>query len=180
MSSTRTDLAARLRDLDGRSYGNYKQITGRYRFGPVTVFVDRVQVDPFASPSKVRVRIDRAEAGFPTDITSDGADRIAAADFLLRVGTRALADLAQRAISLGPPGQEILELTNVRIDDAGYEARLLASRPAKARRILGRQAADILTRNVPELARTMFLHSGLSAEDLRQHVQLHRDQSELR
>ena len=50
MNSTRTDLAARLRDLDGRSYGNYKQITGRYRFGPVTVFIDRVQVDPFASP----------------------------------------------------------------------------------------------------------------------------------
>src|SRR5699024_7152160 len=236
MSSTRTDLAARLRDLDGRSYGNYKQITGRYRFGPVTVFIDRVQVDPFASPSKVRVRIDRAEAGFPTDITTDGADRIAVAafllrtgtkalpdlgqrasilgrpgpesldrtplcraaadfptvittvgadriavaDFLLRTGTKALADLGQRAIILGRPGQEILERTNVRIDDDGFEARLLVNLPAKGRRILGRQAADILTRNVPELARTMFLHSGLDAEALRQHVQLHRDQLELR
>ena len=180
MNSTRTDLAARLRDLDGRSYGNYKQITGRYRFGPVTVFIDRVQVDPFASPSKVRVRIDRAEAGFPTDITTDGADRIAVADFLLRTGTKALADLGQRAIILGRPGQEILERTNVRIDDDGFEARLLVNLPAKGRRILGRQAADILTRNVPELARTMFLHSGLDAEALRQHVQLHRDQLELR
>src|SRR5699024_11716325 len=87
------------------------------------VFIDRVQVDPFASPSKVRVRIDRAEAGFPTDITTDGADRIAVADFLLRTGTKALADLGQRAIILGRPGQEILERTNVRIDDDGFEDR---------------------------------------------------------
>src|SRR5699024_8199639 len=77
-------------------------------------------------------------------------------------------------------GQASLERTNVPIDDDGFEARLLVNLPAKGRRILGRQAADILTRNVPELARTMFPHSGLSAEDLRQHVQLHRDQSELR
>src|SRR5699024_1233359 len=82
------------------------------------------------------------------------------------------ADLGQRAIILGRPGQEILERTNVRIDDDGFEARLLVNLPAKGRRILGRQAADILTRNVPELARTMFLHSGLDAEALRQHVQL--------
>src|SRR5690625_2351150 len=166
MSSTRTDLASRLRDLDGRSYGNYKQITGRYRFGPVTVFIDRVQVDPFASPSKVRVRIDRAEAGFPTDITSDGADRVAVADFLLRTGTKALADLGQRAIILGRPGQEILERTNVRIDDDGFEARLLVNLPAKGRRILGRQAADILTRN--EIGRASCRERGSIAVGVRE------------
>src|SRR5699024_12660750 len=103
--------------------GNYKQITGRYRFGPVTVFIDRVQVDPFASPSKVRVRIDRAEAGFPTDITTDGADRIAVADFLLRTGPKALAGLGQRAITLRRPGRGIRERTNGRTDDAGLEPR---------------------------------------------------------
>lgn len=180
MNSPRSTLAETLHSLDGRSYGNYKQIRGRYEFGPVTVFIDRVQVDPFASPSKVRIRINRAEAGFPTELTTDRHDRTAAADFLLRVGNTELSRLEQRAIILGRPGQEVLERTNVIIDDDGFEARLLVNLPARGRRILGHQAADILTRDLPELAQTMFLHSNLRADDLHEHVQLHRDQLELR
>ena len=195
MNSPRSNLASTLHSLDGRSYGNYKQIQGRYEFGPVTVFVDRVQVDPFASPSKVRVRINRAEAGFPTDITTERTDRIAASDFLFRVGNSFLRRNDRHAIILGRPGQEVLERTNVIIDDEGFEARLLVNLPARGRKILGRQAADILTRDVPELAQAMFVHSNLShdgsgdhshdgsgrgsGDELRDHVQLHRDQLEL-
>ncbi|GAA1946508.1 ABC-ATPase domain-containing protein [Brevibacterium antiquum] len=179
MSSPRSNLASTLHNLDGRSYGNYKQIRGSYEFGPVTVFIDQVQVDPFASPSKVRIRINRAEAGFPTDITTERADRIAAADFLFRVGDSFLHRNDRRSIILGRPGQEVLERTNVLIDDEGFEARLLVNLPARGRRILGHQAADILTRDVPELARAMFVHANLSQADLHEHVQLHRDQLEL-
>ncbi|SDS16606.1 Predicted ATPase of the ABC class [Brevibacterium sandarakinum] len=201
MNSQRSNLSSTLHSLDGRSYGNYKQIRGRYEFGPVTVFIDRVQVDPFASPSKVRIRINRAEAGFPTDITTERADRIAVSDFLFRVGNSFLHRTDRHAIILGRPGQEVLERTNVVIDDEGFEARLLVNLPARGRRILGHQAADILTRDVPELAQAMFVHANLatsaqasdgptrddsgndaqddSSDALREHVQLHRDQLEL-
>ena len=97
-----------------------------------------------------------------------------------------LADLKQRALILGQPGQEILERTNILIDDAGFEARLLVNLPARGRRILGHQAADILTRDLPKLAEALFLFdrwpaSGSpSAHALEAHVQLHRDQLELR
>jgi hypothetical protein len=144
MSSRQSNLASSLHNLDGRSYGNLKQIRGRYTFGPVTVFIDRVQADPFASPSKVRVRVDRADAKFPLDLTTDRADHIAAADYLLRAGNEVLAKLDQRALILGHPGQEILERTNILLDEAGFEARLLVNLPARGRRILGHQAADIL------------------------------------
>lgn len=194
MSSRQSNLASTLHNLDGRSYGNLKQIRGRYSFGPVTVFIDRVQADPFASPSKVRVRVDRADAKFPLDLTTDRADRIAAADYLLRAGNEVLAKLDQRALILGRPGQEVLERTNILIDDAGFEARLLVNLPARGRRILGHQAADILTRDMPEFAERLFLFDrwsdapagrggntpGPSAEGLADHVQLHRDQLELR
>ncbi|MCF2570912.1 ABC-ATPase domain-containing protein [Brevibacterium sp. UCMA 11754] len=179
MNSPRSNLASTLHNLDGRSYGNYKQIRGSYEFGPVTVFIDRVQVDPFASPSKVRIRINRAEAGFPTEFTTERADRIAAADFLFRVGNTRLKRSDRSAILLGRPGQEVLERSNVVIDDSGFEARLLVNLPARGRRILGHQAADILTRDVPALAEAMFIGSNLNAGDLRDHVQLHRDQLEL-
>lgn len=194
MSSRQSNLASTLHNLDGRSYGNLKQIRGRYTFGPVTVFIDRVQADPFASPSKVRVRVDRADAKFPLDLTTDRADRIAAADYLLRAGNEVLAKLDQRALILGRPGQEILERTNILIDDAGFEARLLVNLPARGRRTLGHQAADILTRDLPEFAERLFLFDrwsdapagrgnnthAPSAQGLTDHVQLHRDQLELR
>ena len=194
MSSRQSNLASSLHNLDGRSYGNLKQIRGRYTFGPVTVFIDRVQADPFASPSKVRVRVDRADAKFPLDLTTDRADRIASSDYLLRAGNEVLAKLDQRALILGHPGQEILERTNILIDDAGFEARLLVNLPARGRRILGHQAADILTRDLPEFAERLFLFDrwsdapagsggntpAPSAKGLADHVQLHRDQLELR
>jgi predicted ABC-class ATPase len=188
MSSRQSNLASTLHNLDGRSYGNLKQIRGRYSFGPVTLFIDRIQADPFASPSKVRVRVDRTDAKFPPELTTDRADRIAACDYLLRAGNAVLDRLKQRAIILGHPGQEILERTNILIDDDGFEARLLVNLPARGRRILGHQAADILTRDLPELAQTLFLfdrwpESGTalpSAQGLADHVQLHRDQLELR
>ncbi|MGM0700521.1 MAG: ABC-ATPase domain-containing protein [Actinomycetota bacterium] len=194
MSSRQSNLASTLHNLDGRSYGNLKQIRGRYSFEPVTVFIDRVQADPFASPSKIRVRVDRADAKFPLDLTTDRADRIAAADYLLRAGNEVLAKLDQRALILGRPGQEVLERTNILIDDAGFEARLLVNLPARGRRILGHQAADILTRDLPEFAERLFLFDrwsdapadrggnthGPSAQGLADHVRLHRDQLELR
>ncbi len=182
MSSQRSNLADTLHGLDGRSYGNLKQIRGRYRFGPVTLFVNRVQADPFASPSKVRVRIEHADAKLPPELITDRQDRIAAADYLLRAGNTALGRFDRKAIILGRPGQEVLERTNVRIDDAGVEARLLVNLPARGRRILGHRAADLLTRDLPDLARAMFLCEKWSdgIDGLRQHVQLHRDQLELR
>lgn len=179
MNSQRSNLASTLHGLDGRSYGNYKQIRGRYEFGPVTVFIDRVQVDPFASPTKVRIRVNRSEAGLPADITTDRHDRIAASDFLFRVGNTRLKRSDRSAIILGRPGQEVFERTNVVIDDSGLEARLLVNLPARGRRILGHQAADILTRDVPALAEAMFIGSNLNTGDLQDHVQLHRDQLEL-
>ncbi len=142
----------------------YKQITGQYRFGPVTLIVDRVQVDPFASPSKVRVRVDRADAGFPADLTTTRLDRVAASDYLLRVGNAVIRRHHGRAINLGHPGQEVLERTNVIIDDAGFEARLLVNLPARGRRILGHQAADTVTGDVIDLARAMFLYADIDGD----------------
>ena len=51
-------LAATLERLDGRGYKAYRDIEGVWRFAESTLFVDRVQSDPFAAPSKLRVRVD--------------------------------------------------------------------------------------------------------------------------
>jgi len=45
-------LSAELRRIDGRGYKAYKDILGAYRIEGGALFVDHVQADPFAAPSK--------------------------------------------------------------------------------------------------------------------------------
>ncbi|MEX0742626.1 MAG: ABC-ATPase domain-containing protein, partial [Phycisphaeraceae bacterium] len=57
------DLLTTLRRIDGRGYGAYKDIAGSYEMEPgVMLYVDHVQGDPFAAPSKVRLRVDQQTA----------------------------------------------------------------------------------------------------------------------
>ena len=130
----------------------------------VTVFVDRVARDPFAPPSRVRVRMDGGTAGFPAALASSRARRTALADFLAREFRRAIPRSGSAAgsghsgrIRIDAGGQEVLERTAIGIsgDPGGrgfVEARLETGLPAAGRRILGHRAADLLTRELPAIA----------------------------
>ena len=52
-------MSARLRDrvrgLDGKPYGAYKNTLGPWGFGDFELSIDHVQGDPFAAPSRVSV-----------------------------------------------------------------------------------------------------------------------------
>ena len=61
------ELRRTLQRIDGRGYGAYKDIEGQYDLDRYRLCVDHVQGDPFASPSRVRVQLDRDVAGFPQD-----------------------------------------------------------------------------------------------------------------
>ena len=59
------DLRQQLLQLDQRGYKAYKAIQGRYSFLDFTLIIDRVQGDPFATPSQCRVVLPQEIAGFP-------------------------------------------------------------------------------------------------------------------
>ena len=63
--STQDDLRRILQRIDGRGYKAYKDIQGQYRFPQFTLFVDYVQGDPFAAPSRLRVQVPQPVAGYP-------------------------------------------------------------------------------------------------------------------
>ena len=46
-----------LRRIDGRGYPAYKDIRGHYACRGYDLFIDHVQGDPFAAPSRLRVRV---------------------------------------------------------------------------------------------------------------------------
>ena len=51
-----------LQRIDGKGYKAYKDIQGEYRFPKFLLFIDYVQGDPFASPTKIRVRMEQRQA----------------------------------------------------------------------------------------------------------------------
>ena len=56
--------------IDNKGYKAYKKLQGKYDFGDYHLFIDRVQGDPFAAPSKLRIRIPQSTAGFPEALFS--------------------------------------------------------------------------------------------------------------
>ena len=152
-------MRAALARLDRAPYPAYKELRGVWDLGAVTRFIDRVQGDPFAAPSLVRVRVPRAALDPALDGDSR-ARRVALADFLARRGGRAVEQHARRsqgsgksgAVRIDAPGQEVLERSACRVADDWAELRLSAGLPAAGRSILGREAADLLLETLPAIA----------------------------
>ncbi|WP_394216421.1 ABC-ATPase domain-containing protein [Brachybacterium vulturis] len=174
-----TTLTKILTSIDGRGYGSYKQLTGSYDLGRCRLVVDRVQVDPFAPPSLMRLIVRRADAALPEDLLTDRPGYVATTDFLARAVAAAAGSIGE-GISIGTPGQEVLERTSVAITDQGIEARLAVQLPAAGRRIRGRQAERLLTEDLPRIAEAALFPASLDTEALRAQVTLHRDQEALR
>ena len=172
------DLAGACRRLDGRGYPAYGDIEGEWDLGGGLSFhLDRVARDPFAPPSRARLRLRGDRAGFPPALLANPVRRIALADFLARQAVAAAAS-APRAgsgssgrIQVDAGGQEILDRTAVRIaveraqsgnsgsDNEGaavrpvfFEIRLEVGLPAAGRRILGFEAERLVTGELPRLA----------------------------
>ena len=134
--STLNELTSHLHAIDGRSYAAYKAIVGRYR-SPLgwVLYIDRIQPDPYAPPTAIRVVLPLALTGADTrptgaDESLTGANEpltgtnarlttsptraVALRDYLART----LRELLKgQAISIAPAWQEILERSSVNLHE---------------------------------------------------------------
>ncbi len=158
-------LRRTLARIDGRGYKAYKDIAGAYDFGHMQLCIDYVQGDPFAAPSRVRVRVAQETAALPPDLFATRTRRIALEDFLARQVQAALHRVAQGQrgsgksglMSIDTGGQEVLERTAVVVTPQWVEARLEAGLPAAGRSVLGHQAVAMLCDELPQVV-TAGLH----------------------
>ena len=182
------ELEQHLRRLDGRGYRDYKEVRGRYRAPNFTLAVDHVQGDPFAEPSRVRALVAPEDARLPEWALRSPVRRLAAADFLNRALHRALGGASSDrgsgksgVLTVLRPGQEVLERAALRVgEDGAVEARFRVGLPARGRSILGRQAADLLARDVVRAVDGSLLFPALDADALRLHVETVEDARALR
>ncbi|EEH64344.1 hypothetical protein HMPREF0044_0081 [Gleimia coleocanis DSM 15436] len=141
------DLIDRFYRLDGRNYGAYKSVTGDYDYGPFTLHIDRVQSDPFASPSALRATSTPQALGIPEDLLDFNAKRIAVADFLAREFAQMIKDVPE--LRIAKCGQEILERSYVQVSKTLVEVRFQCQFPARGRTILGREMARLADVEIP-------------------------------
>ncbi|MCC5805119.1 MAG: ABC-ATPase domain-containing protein [Opitutales bacterium] len=186
MESTAT-LRERLRRMDGRGYPAYKGLRGGYRLERCALFVDHVQGDPFAAPSRLRARVGLTASGLAEAGLESRSRRVALRDFLARRFAEACADTSGRRgsgtsglVEMARPGQEILERSSVVLGDDFVEARFVAGLPAAGRRILAREADALLTESIPSVVDHSLFLSALDREALRLHLDTSEDADVLR
>jgi len=182
------DLRRTLRRIDGRGYKAYKDIAGTYDFGECMVCVDHVQGDPFATPSRVRVKVPQRLAGFPPDTFSHISREIALRDFLTRRFCQAARTYCQGkrgtgkggAVLMNAPKQEILERTSVFVTETIVEARLAVGLPAFGRSVAGQHAEAMFFTELPQVVRASLFFRNLDEGALYRHVQVVEDADLLR
>ena len=183
-------LSSRINRVSGKGYKAYKDIKGEYEYERegFSISIDYVQGDPFASPSKIRVRVPQDIAGFPQDTFSNKSREIATRDYLTRQFDRAIRRYARGskgtgksgAINIDRPGQEILERTSLFIDNTYIEARFTVGLPAFGRKIAGREAHYLFFTEIPDIVDSSLMYENINQEALYTHIYINEDADFLR
>ncbi|WFD31051.1 hypothetical protein MSPP1_002081 [Malassezia sp. CBS 17886] len=191
---TIAELEASLHRLEGRPYGAYHDLEGAWVFAGFTFILDRAQSDPYAAPSKARIRIPHGSAGFPASMYSSHVRQVAMADYLLRalfanctshrfhekLGSANWSGGKGGQLEVDRPGQQVLERTAVVVDTACIEVRFLVGLPARGRNIMGGFAATVLCKNVPVLVEESLVAGSLDLASMSAHIDCVEDQEALR
>src|SRR5215211_7672787 len=182
-------LGATLDRIDRRGYGAYKDLSGSHDFGPFVLFVDRVQRDPFAPPSLIRIRTKANH--FDRDLFASPVRRVAFEDFLTRSVEREIRGVVRGNRGSGGSGrvviqrasQVVLPRTSMVVGPEYVEARMAVGLPAQGRSVDAPAAKTMLLQELPEVARTGLVpapEGGVDGERARLHVETIEDADYLR
>jgi predicted ABC-class ATPase len=186
--STADQLRSILTRIDGRGYKAYKDIEGSYDFGQFFLYVDHVQGDPFASPSKMRLHVPMDKAGYPPTLFDSKIRRLAFEDFVGRQVHRAIGAVARRPQGTGKSGiilidaggQEVLERTACKVTSTWVVARIYVGLPAAGRKILGPQAKTMLCDQLPRIMELGLLWRHFPQKEAQEFVDCVENQEHIR
>ncbi|AFZ12048.1 ABC transporter, ATPase [Crinalium epipsammum PCC 9333] len=175
--ASQENLRELLISLDHRGYKAYKDIRGSYNFPNFTLIIDRVQGDPFATPSQLRVKIPQAIAKFPRNVYQNRSREIALRDYITREFYHATQSLRERRgtgnsglIAIALPTQAILDRTSAFINDEFVEIRFVVGLPGDGRRINAPEAVELLCEQIPQLIEQTLIYSNLDAAAIENHI----------
>jgi predicted ABC-class ATPase len=182
-------LGATLDRIDRKGYGAYRDLSGPHDFDSFTLSVDRVQRDPFAPPSLIRIRT--TENPFDPKLFDNPVRKVAFEDFLTRSVEREIRRVVRGNRGSGGSGrveiqrtsQVVLPRTSMVVAPDYVEARMAVGLPARGRSVDARAASTVLLEELPEVARRGLVpapHGGVDLEEAKLHVEAVEDASYLR
>lgn len=185
-----SDLRNLLQSINRKSYPAYKDTRGSYGFGDYILNIDHVQGDPFASPSKISIKIPGSKAQFPSKLYDQPHKRIALQDYLTRLfyneidkyNFKAKGSGKSGLISISRCGQEILERTacSMSPETGDILLRMEIGFPANGRTINSTELIKILFDFLPQcISRTLY-YKKLNAARVDSVIHLSEDQYAIR
>ncbi|KXA96706.1 ABC transporter ATPase, partial [candidate division MSBL1 archaeon SCGC-AAA259I09] len=160
------------------------KLKGSYEIGEHQLFVDHVQGDPYASPSRFRVRLTQLKAGFPVELFETETRKIALEDYL----TRKFSDEARKIakgnrgsgksgmIAVTDFGQAVLRRTSCEINEDFVEVTFVVGLPAGGRTPLSKiQGKEMIFDEITKIAENSLYFDNLKKEEVREHVETIED-----
>jgi predicted ABC-class ATPase len=140
-------MRATLGEIDGRGYGAWKRLKGRWTVDGLPLEVEKIQADPFAPPSRLGVDVPAAHLELPESLLTTPTRRRALADHLLRCLDERLA----HPLSVDVGGQEVLDRTAARVHpDGRLELHLRIELPDRRRKVRSGPVAAALLERLPD------------------------------
>jgi predicted ABC-class ATPase len=178
-------LSTLLQRLDGQPFKAYRELLNQSFCHPAfRVDFVHIQGSPGAFPaSVVQVTLDHSELGLDDVCLADGACRMAAFDYLLRAFQKSVLAHSRRNRGARGSGSfqplelppEVLERNVVRCDENRIRIAFHVSLPGSDdNRVLGRQAAGMLTRELVAVVQN-FKASVLQSGRLKRHCDVVED-----
>ncbi|MGH2330393.1 ABC-ATPase domain-containing protein [Thermoanaerobacter mathranii] len=184
---TKEDLKKKLDKMDGKGYKAYKDLEGEYEFEKFILYIDHVQGDPFASPSRIRIRVPQNIADFEFSMYNNPSRQVALEDFLIRSVFEVIKKLPSLKgtghsgdIYIDKGGQQIIKRSAMVVNKDYVEARLSIGLPAFGRRINSSGAKRIFLEFLPQIVEKGLLKKNLNIQDIWLWVETVEDQDYLR
>jgi predicted ABC-class ATPase len=152
-------LNKKILKLYNKSYGYFKDLKGQYKFDKYILCIDKVQSDPFAPPSRFRIKIAFDNLDYQMiDFIKTPIKKIASQDYLLRLFTKICLKASSRngsgksgIIKTTDISQEVFERTDVDILKNEIEFKFRVGLPAFGRRINVEFTKKILFEIIPNI-----------------------------
>lgn len=181
-------LKDELKRIDGRGYKAYKDLQDKYDFNDYILSIDHVQGDPFASPSRLRVIINKSEDKFPKELLNEEYKKVAVSDFLTRLFYTNVNKFSEKIFGSGKSGlisisrctQEILERTSIVINKDNIEARFYVGFPARGRTVLAKELEKILFNVIPNIVANTLVYENINKAKIINRIKLVEDQEYIR
>ncbi|BDD01764.1 ABC-ATPase domain-containing protein [Persicobacter psychrovividus] len=144
-----------LSTINGQSYGAYRKIAGAYQFDDYQLEVVRVQGDPFAGPSLMRLNFSLASFGYPNALYSNKAKIVGLENAIHHLAAEGLKGGARRGsgksglIELQRCGQQMFRRSAVEIKGGQLFLTFFVGLPAAGRRVLGKEAIMMFFEDLP-------------------------------